>query len=87
MINDSRYFFYRRLDGQNSVTMAGGASDAYLKRIVNISSHSKHSGYELAELSQDDKRVLGFLLDATINKKFEFHERYQVALKEEAQNE
>lgn len=61
---------------------ADGSSDAYLKRIVDISSHSKHSGYELSELSQDDKRVLGFLLSATANKQFEFPKRYQMPQKE-----
>ena len=66
---------------------ADGTSNAYLKRIVDISSHSKHAGYELAELSKDEKRVLGFLLEATTKKKYEFPERYQVALKEDAQND
>nr|WP_237072604.1 AAA family ATPase [Pseudaestuariivita rosea] len=66
---------------------ADGTNDAYLKRIVDISSHSKHSGYELAELSQDDKRVLGFLLGATANKKYEFPDRYQVPLRDDAQDD
>lgn len=60
-----------------------GTSDVYLKRIVDISSHSKHSGYELSQLSNDDKRVLGFLLSDTANKKYEFPKRYQVDLKED----
>jgi len=60
-----------------------GTSDVYLKRIVDISSHSKHSGYELSELSMDDKRVLGFLLSDTANKKYEFPKRYQMELKED----
>lgn len=59
-----------------------GSSDTYLKRIVDISSHSKHSGYELSGLSQDEKRVLQFLLHATANKQYEFPKRYQVDLKE-----
>ncbi len=41
-----------------------GNSDSYVKRIINLSSHSKHSGDEIAELSEDDKRVLGFLMRA-----------------------
>lgn len=53
-------------------------TNAYFKRIVDISSHSKHSGYELSELSQDDKRVLGFLLGNIANKKYEFAERYRL---------
>jgi hypothetical protein len=36
--------------------------EPYITRIVNISSHSKHSGDEVAELSDDDKRVLNYLL-------------------------
>lgn len=66
---------------------ADGTSDAYLKRIVDISSHSKHAGDEQSELSKDDKRVLGFLLGATANNKYEFPERYRVALKKDAQND
>lgn len=66
---------------------ADGTSDAYLKRIVDISSHSKHSGYELSELSQDDKRVLGFLLSATANKQYEFPKKYQVDLKEDTSDD
>ncbi|WP_298260884.1 AAA family ATPase [uncultured Litoreibacter sp.] len=65
---------------------ADGTSDAYLKRIVDISSHSKHAGDEQSELSKDDKRVLGFLLGATANNKYEFPERYRVALKQDEQN-
>ncbi len=60
-----------------------GTSDAYLKRIVDISSHSKHSGYELSELSQDDKRVLGFLLRSTANKQYEFPPKYQLNFEED----
>ncbi|MCM3136250.1 AAA family ATPase [Paenibacillus polysaccharolyticus] len=39
-----------------------GNSNSYVKRIINLSSHSKHSGDEMAELSDDDKRVLDYLL-------------------------
>lgn len=39
-----------------------GTPDAYVARILNISSHSKHSGEEIAELTDDDKRVLGFVV-------------------------
>lgn len=63
-----------------------GTNDAYLKRIVDISSHSKHAGDEHAQLSKDDKRVLKYLLGATANKKYEFSERYRMIVKEEAQN-
>lgn len=65
---------------------ADGNSDAYFKRIVDISSHSKHSDHELAELSPDDKRVLSYLLGHTANQDYAFHERYKITLKEEAED-
>lgn len=65
---------------------ADGTNDAYLKRIVDISSHSKHAGDELPQLSNDDKRVLGFLLSETANKSYEFAERYRMLVKEEAKD-
>jgi wobble nucleotide-excising tRNase len=34
----------------------------YVTRIINISSHSKHSGDEMVELTEDDKRVLIYLI-------------------------
>ena len=40
-----------------------GMANPYESRIINISSHSKHSGEEIAELSEADKRVLKFLLE------------------------
>lgn len=43
-------------------------SKPYETRIINISSHSKHSGDEVAELSEDDKRVLGYLMQKTKEK-------------------
>lgn len=39
-----------------------GAPNPYVARIINISSHSKHSGEEVASLTDDDKRVLGYLV-------------------------
>lgn len=39
-----------------------GRANPYMARIINISSHSKHSGEEVSELSDDDKRVLVYLL-------------------------
>ena len=63
------------------------SSDPYLKRIVDISSHSKHSGHELSELSQDEKRVLKFLVNKTSNKQYEFPERYRVNLEKEAEDD
>lgn len=38
----------------------------YIARIINISSHSKHSSDEIANLSEDNKRVLEYLLERII---------------------
>lgn len=65
---------------------ADGTNDAYLKRIIDISSHSKHAGDEQPQLSKDDKRVLRYLLSETANKKYEFAERYRMVVKAEAKN-
>lgn len=40
-----------------------GRVNPYESRIINISSHSKHSGDEIVELSDADKRVLKFVLE------------------------
>lgn len=40
-----------------------GTTKSYESRIINISSHSKHSGEEISELTDDDKRVLAYLLN------------------------
>lgn len=42
--------------------MDDGRANPYESRIINISSHSKHSGEEIFELTDDDKRVLAYLL-------------------------
>lgn len=39
-----------------------GDSKPYETRLINISSHSKHSAEESVELNDNDKRVLGFLI-------------------------
>ena len=39
-----------------------GKTNPYETRIINISSHSKHSGEEVADLTEDDKRVLSYLV-------------------------
>lgn len=36
--------------------------EAYHKRIINLSSHSKHNGDEISIVEENDKRVLGFLV-------------------------
>ncbi|SDY93159.1 AAA family ATPase [Tindallia californiensis] len=40
-----------------------GSINPYETRIINISSHSKHSGDESIELTDDDKRVLKYLMN------------------------
>lgn len=41
-----------------------GASEAYYNRIINLGSHGKHSGEETSLITDNDKRVLGFLVRA-----------------------
>ncbi|GED63269.1 AAA family ATPase [Lysinibacillus fusiformis] len=57
--------------GELLVEITEGNPEPYITRIVNISSHSKHSGDEIAELSDDDKRVLNYLLKG-LKEKFHF---------------
>ncbi|WP_196604981.1 AAA family ATPase [Pectinatus haikarae] len=51
---------------------ADGKTDPYESRIINISSHSKHSAEEIVQLTENDKRVLAFLLKE-IKKNHKFH--------------
>jgi len=51
----------------------GGGSSPYEARIINISSHSKHSGDEVAMLTEDDKRVLRYLVNE-INTMYRFQQ-------------
>lgn len=51
----------------------GGRTNPYERRIINISSHSKHAGEEVAELTEDDKRVLGHLV-REINRMYRFRQ-------------
>ena len=39
-----------------------GKTNPYETRIINFSSHSKHAGEEVVDLTEDDKRVLKFLV-------------------------
>ncbi|NOU22166.1 MAG: AAA family ATPase [Methyloglobulus sp.] len=48
-----------------------GKPNPYEARVINISSHSKHASEEVAELTQDDKRVLGYLV-VQINEMYRF---------------
>jgi wobble nucleotide-excising tRNase len=47
-----------------------GERDAYLSRIINLSSHSKNANEEVFDITENDKRVLGYLMENT--KIFEF---------------
>lgn len=49
-----------------------GRANPYEARIINISSHSKHAGEEVTDLTEDDKRVLKFLV-TEFNKTYKFH--------------
>ncbi|OEH83138.1 anticodon nuclease [Enterococcus rivorum] len=48
-----------------------GRANPYESRIINIASHSKHSGDELIELSPADERVLQYLLEQ-LNDNYKF---------------
>lgn len=47
---------------QDLLSPIEGSSEAYYNRILNLSSHSKHSGEEVVELTPDDKNVLKRLI-------------------------
>jgi hypothetical protein len=51
----------------------GGKTNPYEARIINISSHSKHAGEEVAHLTEDDKRVLGYLVEQ-LNSMYRFQQ-------------
>lgn len=48
-----------------------GRTNPYETRIINISSHSKHSANEIVELTDDDKRVLAYLMNE-IKRNYQF---------------
>lgn len=48
-----------------------GRPNPYETRVINISSHSKHAGEEVTELTEDDKRVLNYLV-RQINEMYRF---------------
>lgn len=48
-----------------------GKTNPYETRIINFSSHSKHSGEEVADLNEEDKRVLAYLV-RQINEMYRF---------------
>lgn len=53
----------------------GSGPDPYMNRIVNLSSHSKHSGEETILISDNDKRVLKGLVEH-INTKYNFRSKF-----------
>ncbi len=53
-----------------------GRPNPYEARVINISSHSKHAGEEVAELTEDDKRVLRYLV-TEINTMYRFQQEDQ----------
>jgi len=48
-----------------------GRPNPYVARVINISSHSKFSSEEVTDLTDDDKRVLGYLV-GQINEMYRF---------------
>jgi wobble nucleotide-excising tRNase len=50
-----------------------GKTNPYETRIINISSHSKQAGEEVADLTEDDKRVLRYLVNE-INTMYRFQQ-------------
>ena len=48
-----------------------GRPNPYEARVINISSHSKFSGEEVTDITEDDKRVLGYLV-GQINEMYRF---------------
>ena len=44
---------------------SAGERDLYLSRIINISSHSKHSSEEIYELTDEHKRILAYIMRET----------------------
>lgn len=51
-----------------------GSTTPYEARIINFSSHSKHASEEVAEIDDNAKRVLGYLLDQ-IKVMYRFHKQ------------
>ena len=53
--------------------MDDGKTNPYEARIINISSHSKHAGEEISSLTEDDKRVLAYLVNQ-LNSMYRFQQ-------------
>lgn len=52
---------------------SGSSPNPYLSRIINLSSHSKFSGEEIPELTDNDRRVLQYLMQE-INNTYHFNQ-------------
>ncbi|MCT8740983.1 hypothetical protein KZ365_11125 [Glaesserella parasuis] len=52
---------------------SSSSPNPYLSRIINLSSHSKFSGEEIPELTDNDKRVLQYLMQE-INNTYHFNQ-------------
>ncbi|THA07341.1 anticodon nuclease, partial [Rodentibacter pneumotropicus] len=53
----------------------GSGPDPYMNRIVNLSSHSKHSGEETILISDNDKRVLKRLIEH-LTERYKFRSKF-----------
>ena len=65
---------YREM--KNVLPQDSSGPDPYMNRIVNLSSHSKHSGEETVYISSNDKRVLKNLVEEHIYKKYHFRSNF-----------
>ena len=64
----------------------GERTNPYKTRIINISSHSKHAGEEVADLDENDKRVLQHLVKE-ISAMYRFHQADGQGRKLEVEND
>lgn len=65
---------YREM--KNVLPQDSSGSDLYMNRIVNLSSHSKHSDEETVYILSNDKRVLKNLVEEHICKKYHFRSNF-----------
>lgn len=63
-------------DMKNVLPQDSSGPDPYMNRIVNLSSHSKHSGEETVYISSNNKRVLKNLVEEHIYKKYHFRSNF-----------
>lgn len=58
------------------------SQEAYYNRIINLSSHSKHTGDEISVIEENDKRVLGYLVQQ-IKETYSFYSNNNEIIEEE----